>query len=222
MWTGRATEAGSTAIICTTTTKTVACPYCSSERAWESASWHSVSAITGAVITQVDLGTAGKAIGCIGRRRLVDHGHRSGRIRRRAPIRRRGRDLPRARDRRWIDHRPAGPRLRAMGMDPRVPEMTTARLRAMGAVLHVPATSSARRLRVMEDGRRDRTRSRRRTKKNPASLGQIALAGGSRPANVKLVRGKEFSGPQSCAASLPPVPPHIREKPQRGIAYDPQ
>jgi hypothetical protein len=89
MWTGRATAAGSTAIICITTIRAGACPSSSSARNWGSASWRSASAITGAAIIGAGLGTAAKITGCIGRRRRGVRGHRPDPIRRRAPIHRR-------------------------------------------------------------------------------------------------------------------------------------
>ena len=205
MSTSRATVAGSTAIFSTTTTRTVACRCSSSGRVWESASWHSVSAITGAVITQVGRGTVGRAIGCTGRRRRVVRGHRSGRIRRHDPIHPHGLDRPRVRGHRWIDPRPVDPllrvtgigrRLRAMGAGHRaqemgavrhVPGMATGRLRVMGTVQHVPGASAARRLPVMVDGHRGRTPGRRRTKNPPANN-----RGGPRAANANLVRGAEI------------------------------
>jgi hypothetical protein len=91
MWTGRATAAGCTAIICITTIRAGACPFSSSARSWGSASWRSASAITGAAIIGAGLGTAAKTTGCIGRRRRGVRDHRPGRIRHRAPIHRRDR-----------------------------------------------------------------------------------------------------------------------------------
>jgi len=238
MSTSRAIVAGSTAIICTTTTRIVACRCSSSERVWESASWHSVSAITGAAITRVVRGTVDRAIGCTGRCRRVARGPRSGRIRRHDPIHPHGRDRPRVRGRPWIDRHPVDPlrvtgigrRLRAMGAGHRaqemgavrhVPGMATGRLRVMGTVQPVPGASAAPRLRVMEDGLRDRIAGRRRTKKPRAKPTRIAFAG--RIATVERERRlpDRIQRPSRCAASLAQVP-FARPRLARGIAYGPR
>lgn len=154
MWIGRAIADGSMAIICTTTTRTAVCPCCSSERLWESASWRSVLATTGVATTQAGRGTVDRTIGCTGRRRLAVRGHRSGPIHRRDPIRRLGRDLPRAHGRRWIDHRRVDRRLRVTA--------AVLRARAMAEVPRGRAISAGLRLRAMEGVRRDRILGRRR------------------------------------------------------------
>ena len=112
MWIWEATAAGSTATFCITTTRAGACPSWGSARNWASASWHSASATTGAATTRAGHGMAGKATGCIGRRRLAAPDRRFGRIRRRGraprgPIRRRDRGL------RWIAPRRVDPIRRA-------------------------------------------------------------------------------------------------------------
>jgi hypothetical protein len=112
MWTRRATAAGSTAIICITIMKIGACPSLSSARVWESASWRSVSATTGAATTEAGPGTVERATGCIGPRRRGVHALRFVRRHRRGPIPHRGRSRRRGRDRRWIDPRRADPDLR--------------------------------------------------------------------------------------------------------------
>jgi hypothetical protein len=114
MWIRKATAAGSTAIICTTTMKAAAYPLLSSARVWESASWRSVSATTGAATTEAGLGTVERATGCIGRRRRAVHGLRFAPHHRRGPIPHRGRSRRRGRDRRWIDPRRADPDLRTI------------------------------------------------------------------------------------------------------------
>jgi hypothetical protein len=114
MWTRKATAAGSTAIICITIMKTAACRSFSSARVWESASWHSASAITGAATTEAGPGTVERATGCIGRRHHGVHGLRFGPRHRRGRIPHRDRSRRRGRDRRWIDPRRADPDLRIM------------------------------------------------------------------------------------------------------------
>jgi len=137
MWIGKATAAGSTAIICITIIKTAACPYFSSVRVWESASWHSVSAITGAATTRVGPGTAGRTIGCIGRRRRGVPGRRSARTPRLGRTRRPDR-IPRlGRGRRWIAR-----------------QRTDPIVRATAAGHHcLPATAAVRRGRTLSPGR---------------------------------------------------------------------
>jgi hypothetical protein len=157
MWTRRATAAGSTAIICITIMKTAACPSLSSARVWESASWRSVSATTGAATTEAGPGTVERATGCIGRRRRGVHGLRFVLRHRRGPIPHRGRNRRRGRDRRWIDPRRADPDLRTAGA-----------LRGLR-----PGRRRAPRPSLRRGHRRDRLRSpaprRRRISARPAS-----------------------------------------------------